>query len=876
MSFKLIKEYTNVKYYRDDSGFEICYIPTTSNKYFFSYLIKSESTNNIGIAHAVEHCILDAASTFEGCDFFNQIKNNSPALLLNATTSSDYMKFYGLTYFEEDFTKLIQYYFHFIFHAKLEKKTFKKECVTISDGNKKGKIIFNEILSYYSNIAIYTAKEAFQNVFSNSTYAFDAGGDPNDFCKITYDDVCNFYKKFFVLSNCKLFITGPVNIHYILKILEDFISKTQNQNKLLTYTSPLLPQKQKTIEKTVSVSADFQNIKILSIYMKEIKSIHDELLMEILTRTVFTSKYCLLTDYFPELFSNNRIPIPALDKESRYYILTFAVKERFSSTEEFYNQFTNLLKQIINHLTDEQILKTLEKVIKEYKFEILENESIKEMNSFSFVYNLLLQGIQTDYNLYAEFYSIENELHKNPDLVKTFINDIINNTKVTLSNITNNKNQNIIQSLLQKDEFIDNRKKVSLPVFDIKKIPCNIEPKFEINNFSIKNLDICFVDLQNSPLVYFNFFIQLKNDFNFKYISFVVDYFQEYLSDTYKHKIEIMFMIYRNADNQLIPGLHFSFMADEASGLDIFFNIFNFIFNTSNSISINDLLINRKILQISQSIFMKGMKLSSFYAMSFLNNLSALNDYNNGLSLLSELNNNKLNNTETISFNNLFTNKLYIGIAANVNCFSKFSKQIKNFSDPDNSEKKLHFNSIKDYSGDSTFLYMGKLAYPSLIFKTEGFSDKQNYPNKLILSQYLNNSYLWDNIRKKNGAYETMAFISGYEDAFGFASHMDCNPDKSIQSFISAIDFLYKNGIENKDIQNSIIRLAPIQLRQLSTSELLLHTVKNYITGTSIKDTNFIRNALINAKVDSVYETIKILKQDFDKGYRIVNLSNKA
>ena len=64
MSFKLIKEYTNVKYYRDDSGFEICYIPTTSNKYFFSYLIKSESTNNIGIAHAVEHCILDAASTF--------------------------------------------------------------------------------------------------------------------------------------------------------------------------------------------------------------------------------------------------------------------------------------------------------------------------------------------------------------------------------------------------------------------------------------------------------------------------------------------------------------------------------------------------------------------------------------------------------------------------------------------------------------------------------------------------------------------------------------------------------------------------------------------------------------------------------------------
>ena len=875
MSIKLIKEFSNSKYYMDDSGFEICYIPTASNKFFFSYLVKSESTNNTGIAHAVEHCILDAATTFEGCDFFNQIKNNSPALLLNATTSSDYMKFYGLTYFQEDFNKLLQYYFDFIFHAKLEKKTFEKECISTADGKTKGKIIFNEILSYYSNIAIYTAKEAFQNVFSNSTYAFDAGGDPNEFCKITYEEVCNFYKKFFVLSNCKLFITGPVDIEQTLKIIEQLISTVKSQNNLLTYNSPTLPQKQNLVEKKVSVSADFQNIKIISIYMTEIKSIHDELLMEILTRTLFTSKYCLLTNYFSELFANNRIPIPALDKESRFYILTFAIKESFNSAEEFYNQFINLLKQTVNNLSDEQILKTLEKVIKEYKFEILENESIKEMNSFSFIYNLWLQGIQTEYNLNAEFDSIEKELYKNPDLVKNFINDIINNSKVTLSNITNNKNQNIIQSLLQKDEFIDDRKKVLLPVFDIKKIPCNIEPQFEISNISINNMDICFIDLQKNPLVYFNFFIQLNSDFDFKYISFVVDYFQEYLSDTYKHKIEIIFMIYRSEANQLIPGLHFSYMADESAGIDIFFKIFNFIY-TDNSISLNDALLRRKIMQINQSIFMKGMKLSSFYAMTFLNNLSALNDYNNGLSLLSELQNKKQNIMETINFNKLFTNKICIGIATNTNCFSKFTKKLKDFTDTTNPGKKLMFNSLKDYSGDTNFLYMGKLAYPSLIFKTKGFSDRQNYPNKLILSQYLNNSYLWDNIRKKNGAYETMAFISGYEDAFGFASHMDCNPDKSIQSFTSAIDFLYKNGIEKKDIENSIIRLAPIQLRQLSISELLLHSVKNHITNTSLAGTNFIRNTLINADVDSVYKTIKILKQDFDKGFRIVNLKSKA
>jgi len=876
MSFNLIKEFSNTKYYQHNSGLELCMIKNDSNKYFFSYLINTQSTNNVGIAHGVEHCILDSTSKMPGADYFNQIKNNSPALFLNATTGSDFMKFYGLTYFYEDLKRLLSFYFNFIFHPVLDKTTFEKECLMEKDGIKTGRIIFNEITSYYSNIAIYAAKEGFQNLFTSSTYAYDAGGNPAEFMNIKYEDLTDFYSRFFVPSNCRLFISGNFDAEELFSLIDELLSTViiDNSSRRKINNEYNFNDTPRFIKKEVNTPAAFKNMKIISALGKEIKSLEDEILMEFFCRVFFSSSQAVFKSINQDLFGANRIPIPVMDKESRFYTLVFAVRDKFDSAEEYHKSFGEYILSNLKNYDEKKLSEIIDEVYSQLKLELVSNETTLDANCFSYIVNLWTQGIYSDTNLWEKLKYVYAMLKADSKILIRMLTEIIlENKNISISDITNTSSQQSLNLTVEKQIFTDIRKNVEIPEYDIKSIPSDIIFPYSIEEYNYGNIDLSFVNVENTDYFNSNIFVELNKDFDFKYSSFLIDYCQNYFYTKFKCRVQIMSQIYKTNSNELVPGLHFSFASEESDAIEIFTGIIEFILGNSEfNFHISQDLIQQKTIKLSQDIYLTGMKMSSAYARSFMNNLSMLYDSGNGISLLNSIKTGNLAERNYSDLSEIFTDRITICIGTSK---AKKDSIVRLLEKKKNQSRKIirtPFETYKNISSSVNYDYAGKLSYPCLVFNTEGITDEKMYASKLIISQYLHNSYLWEKIRKTNGAYETMAFISGYENVFGFASHMDSNPEKSIKVFAEAVNYLETNGISESDIKKSIIRLAPIQLRQYSVSEIIIYIIKNKITSLTLEKQNLLRKCLITADEVSVNDTIKYLGRDFQNGYKIVNL----
>ena len=77
--------------------------------------------------------------------------------------------------------------------------------------------------------------------------------------------------------------------------------------------------------------------------------------------------------------------------------------------------------------------------------------------------------------------------------------------------------------------------------------------------------------------------------------------------------------------------------------------------------------------------------------------------------------------------------------------------------------------------------------------------------NIAILSSMLNNSYLWQTVREKLGAYGAMAGFDRLTGVFSFASYRDSNVNKTIEAFDAAADFVDSIALSDEELKRQKI-----------------------------------------------------------------------
>jgi len=71
-------------------------------------------------------------------------------------------------------------------------------------------IVYNEMKGAYSSADSLMYKVLQENIYPDSVYAFDSGGNPDEIPSLTYEQFCEFHRQYYSPSNARFFIYGDI------------------------------------------------------------------------------------------------------------------------------------------------------------------------------------------------------------------------------------------------------------------------------------------------------------------------------------------------------------------------------------------------------------------------------------------------------------------------------------------------------------------------------------------------------------------------------------------------------------------------------------------------------------------------------------------
>lgn len=227
----------------------------------FSINFRTPPRDNTGVPHILEHSVLCGSRRYKVKEPFVELLKSSLQTFLNAVTFPDKTCYPVASQNLQDFFNLMDVYLDSVFYPIISRHIFQQEGwhYELDDPESPLKykgVVFNEMKGAYSSPDSLLADYSQQSIFPDSTYGFDAGGDPEEIPSLTYEDFIHFHKKFYHPSNAFIFFYGDnpeeERLEKLARYLDEF-DRLEVDSSVSAQEKKVLNQK---IVKQYSASAD--------------------------------------------------------------------------------------------------------------------------------------------------------------------------------------------------------------------------------------------------------------------------------------------------------------------------------------------------------------------------------------------------------------------------------------------------------------------------------------------------------------------------------------------------------------------------------------------------------------------------------------------
>lgn len=237
----------------EKTGAELVFIKNNDKNKVFSIAIKTPPENDKGISHILEHSILNGSKKYPIKDLVIGQLMNGPSLYtyMNARTADLFTHYPIASANTTDYNNLMSVYIDAVYNPLLteNKNIFLKEGIR-KDFNPETNtleyngVVYNEMKS--SEATLYYNR--MKTLYPDTAYAYRAGGKQAEIEMLTYEEMIDFYNKYYHPSNSLVYIYGDVDIIDRLQFInENYFSRYDRKN----YNE--LNIKQPAFEKGVSV-----------------------------------------------------------------------------------------------------------------------------------------------------------------------------------------------------------------------------------------------------------------------------------------------------------------------------------------------------------------------------------------------------------------------------------------------------------------------------------------------------------------------------------------------------------------------------------------------------------------------------------------------
>ena len=196
-----------------------------------------------GVCHIIEHCVLNGSKKYRTKEPFMDMIKGSLYTFLNAMTYPDKTIYPVASRNDKDFKNLTDLYLDAVFNPRVleEEKIFRQEGwrYNLEDGKLTYKgVVYNEMRGSMSSQETQVFKNTNAELFPDTIYGLNSGGDPYVIPELTYEQFKEYYSEFYHPSNSYIFLYGNMDHEAYLEYIDkEYLSnyKFRDVNSTLHY-----------------------------------------------------------------------------------------------------------------------------------------------------------------------------------------------------------------------------------------------------------------------------------------------------------------------------------------------------------------------------------------------------------------------------------------------------------------------------------------------------------------------------------------------------------------------------------------------------------------------------------------------------------------
>jgi Zn-dependent M16 (insulinase) family peptidase len=194
----------------------------------FSINFRTPPRDSTGVAHILEHSVLNGSQKYPVKEPFVELLKGSLATFINAFTFPDKTCYPVASQNIRDFYNLIDVYMDAVFHPLISPMTFQQEGWHYEIDRPedpltfKG-VVFNEMKGAYSSPERVQEQEVLTALFPEHTYGLSSGGAPDHIPDLTYDQFKRFHETWYHPSNAYIFFYGDDDPEERLELMEGYL-----------------------------------------------------------------------------------------------------------------------------------------------------------------------------------------------------------------------------------------------------------------------------------------------------------------------------------------------------------------------------------------------------------------------------------------------------------------------------------------------------------------------------------------------------------------------------------------------------------------------------------------------------------------------------
>lgn len=259
-AFEFVREHTiksaeiTVYQYRHKITGAIHYhLAANHNESAFIVAFRTQPMDSKGAAHILEHTVLCGSKKFPVRDPFFAMMQRSLNTFMNAITSSDWTAYPFATQNNKDFQNLLAVYLDAVFAPNIHPLDFAQEGIRVEldENNKpifKG-VVFNEMKGAMSSPSRQLYHRLAENLYRETTYHYNSGGEPSEITELTHTELLTFYKKHYHPSNAIFMTFGKQSVYDLHEQFENLaLTKFDYGEVLVSKPEPRLTQPKLVIE----------------------------------------------------------------------------------------------------------------------------------------------------------------------------------------------------------------------------------------------------------------------------------------------------------------------------------------------------------------------------------------------------------------------------------------------------------------------------------------------------------------------------------------------------------------------------------------------------------------------------------------------------